>query len=109
MEIDDSEFHTGQQCFKIAAEDASGEPNSGKLLYRDMIPVEAEKTYTIAFWVRVDGDEAQNRPVQMFIENAATQWIMYSEEIILDSTDWKEYAYTFNTVGQSVRLSLIHI
>ncbi len=58
--------------------------------------MENGKTFTIAFWAKVDASEAQSREVTTSVQMQHDPWTGYqSANIVLDSTDWKEYFDTF--------------
>ncbi len=100
MEIDDLESHAGSKSFKITADDATGDSTSGWLVHSG-VPIENDGVYTIAFWARVDGSEDQNRPISVSVQNIRKNLMLYSEYVILDSTDWKEYTLTFPANGRT--------
>ena len=62
----------------------------------ESVPVENGKTFTIAFWAKVDAEEGQSREVDVSVQMQGDSWPgFYKKTIVLDSTDWKEYADTF--------------
>ena len=63
------------------------------MLVHSMLPMENDGEYTVVFWAKVDGREGQSRQIRVHIDTA------YVEDIILDSTDWKEYSLTFHATG----------
>jgi hypothetical protein len=101
LEIDDSVANTGGQSLKIVGITATGVYYNVRVFY-DNVPVELGKTFTVAFWAKVDENEAQERDIRVCWGADS-----YSEPIILDSADWKEYSYTFmsNAMG-STRVGL---
>ena len=98
METDDSETHAGAKCFKLMASDATGNP-TGATVYYKSVPIETDRTYTIAFWAKVDGSEAPTRPVQVKVKSATSTQIFHTADIDLNSTDWKDYAVSFISTG----------
>ncbi|MFC1714945.1 carbohydrate binding domain-containing protein [Candidatus Poribacteria bacterium] len=107
MEIDDLEAHTGSKSFRIAADDATRDSTSAMLVH-SRIPMENDGVYTIAFWAKVDENDAQSRPIRVSVEEKANVESIYAEDIILDSTDWKEYTLTFAAEGttRGVRIKI---
>lgn len=60
------------------------------------IPFDKGKTYTLAFWARLDEREGRFREFDLLMgamDNPITS--LLSEAVMLDSIDWKEYVYTF--------------
>ena len=92
MEIDNSIAHSGNHSLAVIGINATGTPSHSKVRYI-ALPAEKGKTYTIAFWAKVYAGEGQSRLVEA---NASMQGKSYSKEILLDSTEWKEYTYTFS-------------
>ena len=105
MEIDSSEVHSGSNSLKIVGIFATGVPSHTRLNH-DLVTVEGGKAFTIAFWAKVDGNEAQSRMVDINTQMESHPWPgFYKETIVLDSTDWKEYTHTFVvTAGESERM-----
>ena len=94
METDDSETHAGTKSFNLMASDATGSP-TGATVYYKSVPIETDRTYTIAFWAKVDGSEAPTRPLRINVKSATSTQLFHTADIDLDSTDWKEYAISF--------------
>ena len=58
--------------------------------------MENGKTFTIAFWAKVDASEGNSREVTTSVQMQRDPWTFYrGQDITLDSTDWKEYSDTF--------------
>jgi hypothetical protein len=102
LEIDESVVHSGGKSVKVVGIIATGFATHTRFSH-DLVPVEGGKTFTVAFWAKVDANEAQSRPVDFSTQMESHLWPgLYSETIILDSTDWKEYTHTFLvTAGES--------
>jgi hypothetical protein len=95
LEIDDSVAHTGKRSLKVVGIIATGTALHAKVRH-DSIPVEGGKTFTIAFWAKVDAKEGQSREVDVSAQIQDDPWPgFHSKTILLDSTDWKEYTDTF--------------
>jgi len=60
------------------------------------LSVEKDKSYTIAFWAKLDAKEGDNREVIVYAQMQQSPWILFlNQTITLDSTEWKEYVNTF--------------
>ena len=109
MKIDDSAAHTGTKSLKVIGIIATKTPWHTKL-HHESIPVENGSTYTIAFWAKVDAEEAQSREVDISLQMQDDPWPgFYNKTVVLDSTDWKEYTDTFviaADIVESVRVGL---
>ena len=105
MEIDDLVAHSGSKSLKVVGIVFTGIASHNRLNH-DLVQVEDGKTFTIAFWAKVDANEAQSRVVDVSTQMESHPWPgFYSETIVLDSTDWKEYTNTFVvTAGESERM-----
>ncbi len=87
--------HTGSKGLKIEGVIASGTNWHAKVRH-ESTSMENGKTFTIAFWAKVDASEAQSREVTTSVQMQHDPWTGYqSANIVLDSTDWKEYFDTF--------------
>jgi hypothetical protein len=65
--------------------------------------MENGKTFTIAFWAKVDAGEGNSREVTTSVQMQHDPWTGFqSAAIILDSTDWKEYTDTFTATADVV-------
>jgi hypothetical protein len=92
---DDSTAHTGKKSAKIIQTKISVNASNVKILHYN-IPFEKSKTYTLAFWAKVDAREGNSREFNLFMgamDNPIT--IILNKTVVLDSTEWKEYVYTF--------------
>jgi len=105
LEIDESLVHSGTRSMKVVGIVATGVASHTRLNH-DLVPVEGGKFFTVAFWAKVDANEAQSRTVDFSTQMEAHPWPgFYKETIVLDSTDWKEYTHTFLvTAGESERM-----
>ena len=92
METDDSEAHAGTKSFKLMASDATGSP-TGATVYYKSVPIEADKTYTIAFWAKA----AKARYVRVYVKSTNYTQTFHYADIYLNDTDWKEYAISFTS------------
>jgi hypothetical protein len=94
-EIDDSVAHTGGKSLKIIGVQATGTGWHGKVRH-ESTSMENGGTFTIAFWAKVDASEANSRDVGTSVQMQHDPWTSYQgSDIVLDSTDWKEYFDTF--------------
>ena len=82
------------RCFRIIADDSTGEPTSG-MIYFDPVEMGPYDLYTVAFWGMVDGNEAETRPLRVNVKSAISAQTFHVSDIVLDSTDWKEYTVSF--------------
>lgn len=74
---------------------ATGNALNAKVRH-EPVPVENGKKYTVAFWAKVDAGENQSREVTISVQMQQDPWPgFYNKNIVLDSTDWKEYTDTF--------------
>ena len=109
MEIDDSVAHTGKKSLKVVGIVATGTPWHTKVRH-ESVPVENGKTFTVAFWAKVDAEEEQSREVDVSVQLQDDEWPgSYNNTIVIDSTDWKEYTDTFAItadVVESARIGL---
>jgi len=105
LEIDDQVVHSGSRSAKVVGIIATGTPSHTRFSH-DLVPVEGGKQFTVAFWAKVDANEAQSRTVDFNTQMESHPWPgLYRETIVLDSTDWKEYTHTFLvTAGESERM-----
>lgn len=95
MKIDDSVVHTGKRSLKVVGIIATGKALNAKVRH-ESVPVENGKTFTVAFWAKVDAKEGQSREVDVSVQMLHDPWPgFYNKTILLDSTDWKEYTDTF--------------
>jgi hypothetical protein len=91
----DNEAHTGKRGLKIIGVKASGTGWHAKLRYENS-SMEQGKKFTIAFWAKVDASEGEKRPMSTSVQMQHDPWVSYhSADIVLDSTEWKEYFDTF--------------
>ena len=101
MEIDSSVAHTGEKGLKVVGITATGWACNAKVRH-ELVPAENDKTFTIAFWAKVDGEEGQSREVDVSVQTQDDRWPgFYSKTIVIDSTDWEEYTDTFELVSDS--------
>ena len=99
MEIDRSTAHTGRNSLKIVGITATGFATH-TVVYHELVPAETDKIFTIAFWAKVDAEQGQNREASIYMQAQNDAWPgSYSKDIILDSTEWKEYTDTFEIVS----------
>ena len=62
--------------------------------------MEANETFTIAFWAKVDENEGDSRQVGTSVQEQADPWTGYhGVDISLTSTDWTEYFDTFTATA----------
>jgi hypothetical protein len=100
--IDDSEVHSGSRSLKVVGVIASGTNWHAKVRFNDS-SMENGKTFTLAFWAKVDASEGNSRDVTTSIQMQQDPWTgFHSADITLDSTDWKEYTDTFDATEDVV-------
>jgi hypothetical protein len=100
-EVDD-EAHSGRRSLKITGIKATGESWHAILAYEDL-SMETGKQFTIAFWAKVDANEGESREVSTNVQMQREPWTFYhGQDILLDSTDWKEYYDTFTATADVV-------
>ena len=81
---------------KVVGIVATGTASHTKVRH-EIIPATSGETLTVAFWAKVDAEQGQSREVKLSIQSPIDLWPgFYSENIVLDSTDWKEYTHTFD-------------
>jgi hypothetical protein len=94
---DDSTAYKGSKSAKIIQSIASANASNVKAFYNN-VPIEKNKTYTIAFWAKVDAKEDKKRDLDLTIQTInPVPELIFLKTITLDSVDWKEYAYTIPT------------
>lgn len=71
-------------------------------MYYKSVPMETDRTYTVAFWAKVDGSEALTRPVQVKVKSTTLTQPFHTADIILTSTVWKNYTVSFVSPGIQV-------
>jgi hypothetical protein len=52
----------------------------------------------LAFWAKVDAKDGNSRELNLFVgamDNPSTPFFLDNKPVVLDSTEWKEYVYTF--------------
>lgn len=87
--------HTGGKSLKIEGVIASGTNWHAKVRH-ESTSMESGKTFTIAFWAKVDANDGNSREVTTSVQMQHDPWTGFqSLAIVLDSTDWKEYFDTF--------------
>jgi hypothetical protein len=95
LEIDDSTAHTGSKSLKVVGIAATGIACHTKVRH-EFAPAENDGIFTVSFWAKVDAEQGQSRNVEISIQSPDEEWPgFYSETIVLDSADWKEYTHTF--------------
>jgi len=93
--VDDATAHNSKKSAKIIQTKPSANSHNVKAYYRD-ITIEKDKVYTIAFWAKLDQKEGTEKEIDITIQTVSIiPQLVYFETTILDSTDWKEYIYTF--------------
>ncbi|MBD3184555.1 hypothetical protein GF312_19890 [Candidatus Poribacteria bacterium] len=87
--------HTGGNSLKVISLVSTGIPCHTKLRH-EFVPAENDKTYTVSFWAKIDSNQGQSRKVDISIQSPDEEWPgFYTETIILDSLEWKEYKHSF--------------
>ncbi len=95
MEVDNSTAYKGWKSLKIIGIVATENALNAKARH-ELMPVENGKTFTVAFWAKVNIEEALSRKVDLSLQMMTDAWPgFYSKTISLDDTDWKEYTDTF--------------
>jgi len=91
----DDEAHTGKRGLKIIGVKATGTDWHAKIRYENA-SMEQGRKFTIAFWAKVDASEGERRTVSTSVQMQRDPWTFYhGADIVLDSTEWKEYFDTF--------------
>jgi len=92
---DDATAHKSTKSAKIAQTNPSANASNVYAYYND-IEIEKSKTYTIAFWAKLDQSEGDKRDIDLSVQTTSiVHQMVYLKTITLDSIDWKEYTYTF--------------
>jgi hypothetical protein len=90
---DDSTAYKSKKSAKISQSIASANATNVRAFYNNM-PMEKNKTYTIAFWAKVDAKDGDKRELALNIQTLdVTPKQIFNKTITLDSVDWKEYVY----------------
>lgn len=99
----DGEAHSGRRSLKVIGNKTTGIFWHAKILV-DNMSMEAGKKFTIAFWAKVDASEGKSREVSTSVQMQHKPWTFYrGGDILLDSTDWKEYFDTFTATADVVK------
>ena len=98
METDASEAHAGTKSFKLMASNDKNNYTAATVYYKS-VPIETNKTYTIAFWAKVDDS---TRKLRINVKSATSTEVFHSVDIELNSADWKEYSISFISEGITV-------
>jgi len=65
-------------------------------VYYDSAPIEKDKVFTVAFWAKLDAAEGNKREVTLYAQTSnVSPNLFFNKDIVLDSTEWKEYIATF--------------
>jgi len=95
--VDDVTAHNSKKSAKVIQTKPSANSNNVKVYYRD-ITIEKAKSYTIAFWAKLDQKEGKEKEIDITIQTISIiPQLVYLKTIVLNSTDWKEYIYTFTS------------
>ena len=89
---DDSTANKSIKSAKINQSIASANAANVRAFYNN-VPMEKNKTYTIAFWAKVDAKDGNKRELALNIQTVDTLKQVFIKTITLDSVDWKEYVY----------------
>lgn len=90
---DDSTAYKSKKSAKISQSIASANATNVRAFYNNM-PMEKNKTYTIAFWAKVDAKDGNKRELALNIQTLDDlPKQVFLKTITLDSVDWKEYVY----------------
>ena len=107
METDHSTAQTGNRSLRVVGIVATGKALNAKVRH-EAVPAEVGGTFTIAFWAKVDAQEAQSREVDISVQMPDDDWPgFYNRTIVLDSTDWKEYTDTFVLEAEDVPAGVV--
>jgi len=102
LEVDNSTAHNSQKSLKIIGIIATGNALNAKARH-EPVPVENGKTFTVAFWAKVDANEGQSRKVDVSLQMQQDPWPgAYNKTIVLNSTDWKEYTAAFYIMAEEL-------
>jgi len=103
---DDFTAHNGIKSAKIIQSKASANADNVKVYY-STLQIEKNKTYTVAFWAKVDAREGSKRDVVLSVQTINPE--PFLKTITLDSVDWKEYVNVFTfpkDIEGNMRISL---
>ena len=90
---DDSTANKSIKSAKINQSIASANAANVRAFYNN-VPMEKNKTYTIAFWAKVDAKDGNKRELALNIQTLDDPpKQVFLKTITLDSVDWKEYVY----------------
>ncbi len=82
---------------KITQNRVSAAASNVKAFYENL-SIEKSKTYTIAFWSKIDIMEGNERNIILVSQFESSPFsIILTKNIKLDSDIWKEYFVTFNS------------
>lgn len=97
MIVDDTTSHTGKKSAKISQNRVSAAASNVKAFYKNL-NIEKNKTYTVAFWAKIDIKEGNERNIILISQFETSPFsIIFTKNVKLNNDEWKEYLITFNS------------
>lgn len=95
--MDDITAHSGKKSAKITQNRVSAAASNVKAIYEDL-NIEKNKTYTIAFWSKIDVSEGNERSIILVSQFQTSPFSMLlTKNVKLNEHEWKESFVTFNS------------